>query len=440
MKIKKIKENKISSFETDHFNEKGQAVLIAAIFFMFVALSLILALAAPALSHLKSSYFLYSSFEALAAAESGMEDTFYRFKNVLDVDENENLDIGRNTVSVTYNESDGVYIESKGIARDGITRKVALNLVLGAGLSFSYAAQVGDGGLVLEDTASVEGDVFSTGPVTGSGNNITGSVIVAGGGGLIDNVNIGGSAYAYSIENSTVGEDVYYMNLVNTTYFGDEHPNFEPLDPVDLPITEEVMNGWKEFAEIGGVIDCEDEYVINSDQILGPVHITCDLNISGNPTVTLGGHVWVEGNIVVGNSPLIKADDSLGDESVVLLADDPTDRINGSTIELGNNPVFEGATVSEKSFIFLVSTNEAAAEGGSVFAITDGQRADGDVFIYAERGELLVRNNIDITGLTAYKITARDNANIVYQEGLADAFFSAGPSAGFVISGWKEIE
>ncbi len=423
----------------DRFREKGQAVLIAAVFFMFIAISLILTISAPALSHLKSSSILHSSFKALSAAEGGLEDTFYRFKNGWEVYEEESLDIKGNSVSVIYTENDEIYIESKGVSGVGITRKMGSDLVLGAGINFSYAAQIGEGGLVLEDSASVEGDVFSIGDVVGSGNSISGSVIVTNDNGMIDNVSIGNSAYAYSIENSYIEEDAYYMDLINTNVMGDSYPNTEPLDSVDFPIKKEVIEGWKEFAEEGEVIDCEDSYEIDSDQTLGPAHITCDLEIRGNPKIKIKGHVWVEGNIIIGNSPTIEIDDSLGNESVVFIADDPEDRINGSTIELGNNPEFRGASSSDISFSFLISKNKDAAEGGTTPAITDGQGAGGDVFIYTEKGEVSISNNIDITGLTAYRIRASNNSTVIYQEGLANSFFSTGPSAGFNISRWREV-
>ncbi|MGM0628890.1 MAG: hypothetical protein ACQESA_00485 [Patescibacteria group bacterium] len=439
--------NKTGYFNKDRLNkekrslEKGQAVLIAVIFFVFISLSMILALSAPALSYLKGSSSLYSSLGAFNAAESGAEDASYRFMNLLNVENVEVLSLDGIEVTVEYIENDdALEITSKAEAKDGNVRKVKSDLLLGDGIDFAYAVQVGNGGLILENSSEVEGNVFSNSFIEGSSNDINGSATVAGGGNRISGVNVHGSASAHRIEDSHVDEDAYYMEISNTTVMGNMYPNTVPSEVADFPISKETIEGWKDLTEEEGVINCSDTYVIDSDTTIGPVHITCDLEVKGNPTVTLGGHVWAEGDIEFSNSPTIKADDSLGDESVVFIADDPSDRINGSTISLGNSSTFQGADGSDKSFVFMVSENRAASEGQSTPAITDGQKATGDVFMYARKGEISVSNNINITGLTAYRIRAKNSATVVYQDGLADTFFSTGPSAGYNIYEWKEFK
>ena len=433
-----LKQNRSFYFKK---RQKGHAIILAVMFFMFISLSLFSAIVAPTMSHLKGVTTLHSSFEALSMAETGMEDVIYRFIKRIPVDTMESFNLERGSVTVTYDEEDKVIdVLSVGVARGDIVRKVSVSLELGAGVNFAYAVQVGNGGLVMENSSSVEGNVFATGYVRGVGNNIFGSVIVTGSAGYIENITIQKSGHAYRIEDSHIGEDAYYTELISTTVMGDMHPDTDPADPVDFPISEEMKGAWKEVAEAGDVINCSGKHVINSSQTLGPAHITCDLEISGNHTITLRGHVWVEGDIEVKNSPIIKIDASLGDESVVLIADDPSDRLNKGVIVLGNNPDFQGADGSDKSFIFMVSTNESASEGGTIVAVEEGNLLTGDIFIYADKGEIMVRNNINITGLTAYRIRARNSATIFYQDGLADTFFSTGPSAGYVITSWREVE
>ncbi|MFP4539538.1 MAG: hypothetical protein ACLFNN_01215 [Candidatus Paceibacterota bacterium] len=421
--------------------EGGQAVLIAVLFFVFISLSLILAISAPVLSHMKASKFLHSSVMAMSAAESGAEDVAYRLMNGFDIEAEETVSLKEGQATVSYSKNDDdIILESKGVVPDDVIRKIRVGLQPGVGINFAYAIQVGNGGLILENSASVKGNVFSIGSVEGGGNEIDGSVIVADTGNYMRGIEALESAHAFRLEDSHIHSDAYYMEIDNTTVMGDMNPDTEPAEPVDLPITEETVDGWKEYAEDGDVINCNDTYVIDSEETIGPAHITCDLEIRGNPTVTLEGHVWVEGDIEFKNSPTIKISDSLGDESVVFLADDPADRIDGSTISLGNNPTFEGAAGSDNSFLFMVSMNEAAAEGGSAPAMTDGQKASGDVFMYTEKGEISVSNNIDITGLTAYRIRAKNSAVVEYQDGLSDTFFSASPLAGLSIFTWREIK
>jgi hypothetical protein len=421
-------------------NEQGQAVLIAVIFFVFISLSMTLILSAPALSHLKSSQFLYDSLEAFVAAESGAEEITYRFMNGINVDGTEEVSTGRGKATVTSVQGEPIQIVSKGEVKDSIVRKVAINLDLGVGINFPYAVQVGNGGLILEQSSSVQGNVFSNGDVLGTSNDISGSVIVSGDGGILSGINVGNSAHAFRIEDSEIQEDALYKEISNTTVMGDMFPDSEPAEERDFPISYEVIDAWKEKAVDGGEINCTGVHVIDADQSLGPVHITCGLEIRGNPTITLGGHVWAEGDIILENSPVIEVDSSLGDKSVVFIADDPSDRENSSTLDLGNNPAFQGADGSSRSFIFMISLNESAELGGTIPAVENGQLATGDVFVYAPRGEALLVNNIDITGLTAYRIRARNASIINYQDGLTDTLFSTGPSAGYRVFYWQEIE
>ena len=72
-------------------------------------------------------------------------------------------------------------------------------------VSFSFGVQAGNGGVFLENSSSVRGNVYSNGPVTGQNNNIVrGTVVSAGPAGLIDGAYATSSGYARTIRDSTL--------------------------------------------------------------------------------------------------------------------------------------------------------------------------------------------------------------------------------------------
>ncbi len=421
--------------------QKGAAVLIAVLFFVFISLALVLALSAPALAHLLVSASLHASAEAFSAAESGVEDAVYRFKSGRNMENGVHTDVGNASVVTTYTQSGGeVEIESEGVALENTIRRDRSVLQLGDGVAFNFGVQAGEGGFELRNSALVDGNVFSAGPVDGQSNDILGSVLVASDHNTISDVVIDDSAHAYRIEDSHVGGDAYYQELSNTTVMGDQHPDTDPPDPEELPISDDMVEEWKTHASSTEVINCSGSYTIDSDETLGPTRITCDLDIRQDPTITLEGHVWVEGDIIVRNTPTFEVDGSLGDESVAVIADDPSNRTSGSTIELRNTTEFNGAPGSDSSYVLLLSQNEDAELGGGTSAITVEQSTSGDLLVYAGSGEIRLENSVSLKEVTAYRIHARNSAEVIYETGLADTFFSSGPGGGYSIVEWKEVE
>jgi len=51
-----------------------------------------------------------------------------------------------------------------------------------------------------------------------------------------------------------------------------------------------------------------------------------------------------------------------------------------------------------------------------------------------------MENNAILKEVSAYKIHLKNNAEVVYETGLANVLFSSGPGGGFEIKSWMEIE
>ena len=423
--------------------DSGQAMMVATILFLVVSITIIFGLAGPIIRQQEiTSQFLLSR-QSYFLAEAGIEDVVYQLKTAKLVASTEILSLGGNTTTITItNTPEGKEITSVADVQNA-TRKLKTNIVLGSGASFHFGVQAGNGGLIMENSSSVSGNVYSNGVVRGSGtanNIIRGDVVSAGLNGLIDNLTATSSAYAHTIKNSKIDGDAYYKSISNTTVLGTLYPG--SLDPATstLPITDEQIEEWKQVALDGGVITTPCPYKITGPVTIGPIKINCDLEISGtNYTVTLAGNVWVAGNIEIQNSPTIRVAASFGNKGVVMIADKPSNQTTSSKIELENSAIFEGSG-SPGSHVMFISQNRSAESGGGEVAIDVKNTVSGDLLVYAGHGEIMLQNNINLKEVSAYRIRLKNTAEVIYETGVIDLIFDSGPSGGYEILSWDEIE
>jgi len=426
--------------------QKGQAMVIAVIFFVFISTASILGLTNPMVRHIAMATSITTSKESFYAAEAGMEDIIYRLKFGLPVASSQTLNVGNySAVTDIEDEPEGKVVTSIGDANSYL-RKVKTNLLLGTGVSFHYGIQAGEGGFYLYNSSSVTGNVHSSGPVVGTANNIFGDVVSAGPAGIIDNIHAGGSVFAHTIRNSIVNNDAFYFDdttISGNTILGTLHPGSTDQSTAELPISDEQIAAWETDAAAGTVIpasSCTDGiYNITSNVVLGPAKIECNLFIKGNGvTLTVAGPIWVTGNITTQNAPIIRMASSLGSQNVALIADNPADTRGSGIVTLGQGTQFFGSGYPN-SFVFILSQNNDAEMGGSSDAFVMGQSA-GALVAYASHGQVTLGQSVGVKEATAYKIVLRNTANVIYDTGLPSTLFSAGPSGGFDISSWKEVE
>ena len=76
---------------------------------------------------------------------------------------------------------------------------------------------------------------------------------------------------------------------------------------------------------------------------------------------------------------------------------------------------------------------------GSDTAISLHNNSDGAIF-YASDGTIKVSQTASAKQLTGYAIELENNATITYESGLQMVNFSSGPSAGWIIQNWKEVQ
>lgn len=245
-----------------------------------------------------------------------------------------------------------------------------------------------------------------------------------------------GDAYYKSIDsdsldflNNPTTQTCGTPNTGGTAYPGSSDPPVE-----NMPISQANIDQWKADAGKGGVIS--GNYSVTSDVSLGPKEITGDLLLeSNNKRLTVTGTIYVHGNIDVENGSSIRCAASYGSNSCLIIAD--------GWIHTSNNGTFAGSGTAG-SFIMLLTT--AACDGSFSLGCThhngavDVHNNATGVIFYAQNGKINLHNGVSVTEVTAYKLSLDNNASVTYDQGLANSNFKSGPSGGYSIENWQEIE
>ena len=425
---------------------RGQVMLAVVIFFLAFSLALVLGFAEPVLRSTKSIGDVRFSIQAYYAAESLAGDLAYRYIVGKEAVSGETLTVTEATAtSLIAVILGGIEITSIG-TNTNFLRAAKISLELGDGIAFRFASQAGPGGFDLQNSSSITGNVFSEGPVKGTGSNmIYGDVVSSGATGHIYGIHSTSTVYAHTIgsasQPTTIDRHAYYATTItNTTVNGTQYPGSSDQPVAALPISDAQISEWEDQAVAGGTItscDGSGNYEITASVTLGPKKIECNLVIKGNNVVlTITGPLWVTGNITTQTGPMIQIDPALGSQNVAIIADNPPDTSGSGIIDIQQNTEFQGSG-SAGSFVFMISQNNSAESGGTTDAISLGQGASALV-AYAAHGKITLSQSVSVKEVTAYKVVLQNTANVVYDTGLPTTLFDSGPSGGYTIVGWTE--
>ncbi len=257
----------------------------------------------------------------------------------------------------------------------------------------------------------------------------------------LNNITVGENVNANAISNCTVNGDAAYNSMTNCIILGSQTtPNTPPDDPpqIPLPIPQSVIDDWKNEAASGGTC-APPECRLNGDYdptacniSLGSKKINgnmiLDASCSGGQTLTITGNIWVTGNIDISNNAKIRLSAGYGTASGIILSD--------GWIHISNNGQFSGSGTAG-SYIMLLST--ATGDGHYESAIDLHNNATGAIF-YAQNGLVWLHNNVEVTEVVGRGLHLDNNATLIYEIGLQDVKFSSGPSGGYDVKYWKEVE
>ncbi len=426
---------------------RGAAIITAVIFFVVISVTMAVGLSSPVVREYVTARDFEKSKGAYYLSEAGMEDAVYRLKNNKTIGAQEVITLNGNTATTTITTVSSLNktISSIGdILRN--TRRVKSTLTTTTGESFIYGVWAGLGGVNLLNSSTITGNLYSEGPVTGSNNIISGTVISGGTTGLngsISGIRNNGEAnmYAGTITNSTISGKAYCNSIS-----GSSTSTCNTLDPQEagaFPIGDADITNWKNVATAGGTVTCSGgKYTINSSINFGPKKVPCDLEVNGTSEITiltLRGPIWVTGNIVLKGKTTVRVDPTLIGQTIVVIADKPTDRHDSSSIDIQGTTInFYGAP-GGNSWIMLISENTSARDAGDDEAISFYQSAAGvEVLLYARYGNVVLKQSSSVAEVTAYKITLENTANVTYSQGLQNALFTSGPGGAWYIQDWKE--
>ena|SRR3989338_4807948 len=425
-------------------NKSGQAILIMVMLLTFVSLVLVGQASVPTKADLNLAKNFFESKSSSLISESGLEDVSFRIRKAWKYDLNENLILNgyvASTAIVTDAITGAKTIVASSSVRD-LFRSQSGALIKNDRVSINYGVQTGEGGFSMFNSSSVIGNIYSNGSVTGSGNLVQGSIVSAGESGYVDGVHATSSVFSHSIKNSTIDKDAYYFatsTLVNTTVSGKKNPGSPDKATSSFPISDAQISEWEAVAEAGGVINSPCPYQIKTSVTLGPKKINCDMEISNKGSLTVSGMIWVNGNIRIKNNSGIKLDPALESRSLALIADKTSDRTNSSLVDVQNTTTFTDSG-TKGSFIFLISANRSAEDGGDVTAIDLKNDANGAVVLYANHGKVAIANSSTLKSVTGYLISMANSAQLIYDDGLENSIFDTGPGGSWVVDQWKEVQ
>lgn len=250
---------------------------------------------------------------------------------------------------------------------------------------------------------------------------------------VINNVIVGsgssGNAHAHTVTNSNIAGSLYCQTGSGNNKACDT--SLPDPTPEPFPISDANIAEWKAAAESGGVTN-GNVIIDGTTSSIGPQKIIGNLTLSNNAVLNITGTLWVTGNIITSNGSIIKLSASYGTGSGVVVTD--------GYVNISNNATFAGSG-QNGSYLMLVS--DLSCPGGSGCnsdnAIDVSNNA-GTVVLNAQKAGIHFSNNAGAKSAVAKKIELDNGAIITYENGLINVNFYNGPSGGFDISSWKEVE
>src|SRR3989344_4425009 len=151
--------------------ERGAALMITMIFFVAISITIVLGATTAVSRELRTYQTIAESKFAYFAAESGVEDVVYRLRNDKQLDSLVEISLNgaTSTVVITTVNATHRIVTATGTAATRY-RQIDLDILKPSAGNFSYAAQIGGGGITHSGSGTITGDVSVNGPVTSSGS------------------------------------------------------------------------------------------------------------------------------------------------------------------------------------------------------------------------------------------------------------------------------
>ena len=391
-----------------------------------------------------------ASIQAYYAAEAGIEDALLRVQNSMSWTSPYVFQVGSASTTVTIPVAIGGVrtITAQGDATNRLRGAQVIYQIDADNVSFNFGAQIGDGGMEMRPGSKVVGNVFSNATIFAGGGAgaerlITDTAVIARNGSKLDGIIVGdtscpsctGDVRVHTCVDSTIKGTLTYVSggsfgSCTAASYVDGGPG--EIDPQSFPITASMIADWKADADAGGTITPSPPptYTISGDTTLGPKKINGNLIVDTGTCceLTLTGTIWVTGTLEIKNNATVELDPSYGDLSGIMITDGNVFIRNGATLR---------GTSSPSSFLMLIGTSSDTLEANPAMEVKNN--VDGAI-LFTPNGLMVIDNNVDLVEATTYQLLLKNGATITYDIGLVNSRFTSGPSGGWVVSSWKEIE
>lgn len=236
-------------------------------------------------------------------------------------------------------------------------------------------------------------------------------------------VKIAGNAHANTLIDLNIGGAAYYQSAQNITA-GSLHPGSPDPQPLPMPISQANIDEWKDQTDenvyTGDITNCPS--FLNSGKYVGNV------TLPALCSVTVHSPVWITGNFYMDQQSKLRLDSSYGTSSGVFIVD--------GTVTMEQQNDIQGScgeqVCSNGSFLFLISEFNSRNDPEGRYAIHVQQQGNTGV-LYSNLGTIKIEQQNDFTEITAWKISLGQQMDITYNQGLAGAFFSSGPSGSYSV-------
>lgn len=206
-------------------------MMILVLFFMFISITITIGIITPTVREFGIAHDSILSKQTYFLSESGIEDSVYRLKNGITIDATETIVLNNTTATTTIIDLGG---NQKSISTLGDTnshqRKVNILLTTDEGVSFSYGVQVGQGGITLTGSGTVNGNIYANGPIMGDSSAIITGTAISGNSPASTSDQSNGSgtpSYGVSFGNANSTQDIAQSFELNTS---------SPLNKIQLYI------------------------------------------------------------------------------------------------------------------------------------------------------------------------------------------------------------
>ncbi len=258
----------------------------------------------------------------------------------------------------------------------------------------------------------------------------------------IGSSSIQGSAHANTLSGNNpsalvIGQDAYYQTQSGITVHGANctnnsycHPNSTDPQPVDMPISQGNIDEWQEQASQAPPYNGNLTIQWPCTPSLEKRKYNGNVTVQGGCTIQIDSPVWITGNFTVTGGSTVKLKSSYGETSGMIIVDGKVDLGGGSRLQGSGNPLS-----------YLTVLSKYASPGGDSDPAIVLNGGNSSSIAYAANGVISLTGGTHIREATAKRIVMTSGATLTYETGVANPFFTSGPSGAYAaIKGSYQIK